>query len=116
MRGDLRRQCRPPHSGGLVLIVDRLDKSALQFERHLRAKIIQLDPWNRVEAMREGRETDAQYIERSLRQMHSFANDLGCHVQIIAHPAKMDAGMVALACGAALDHFVCGSGRVEPTS
>lgn len=53
-------------------------------------KIVQLDPWNRLEAMREGGETDVQYIERCLRELHSFANDLGCHVQIIAHPAKME--------------------------
>jgi twinkle protein len=49
-------------------------------------RIVQVDPWNRMEASREPRET----IERCLRVIDQFATDLNCHVQIIAHPAKME--------------------------
>jgi twinkle protein len=54
------------------------------------AKIIQLDPWNRLEATRARDETESEYILRCLRALHVFANDMDCHVQIVAHPSKMD--------------------------
>lgn len=54
------------------------------------AKIIQLDPWNRLEATRSYRENETEYIARCLRSLYVFAQDMDCHVQIIAHPAKMD--------------------------
>ena len=52
------------------------------------AKVIQLDPWNRLEASREPRESETDYIGRCLRELYNFAVDMNCHVQIIAHPAK----------------------------
>ena len=52
------------------------------------AKIIQLDPWNRLESQRKKDETEPEYIARCLREVAVFAKDLGVHVQIIAHPAK----------------------------
>lgn len=55
------------------------------------AKVLQIDPWNRLEAMREHRESETDYILRCLRAMYVFATDMDCHVQVIAHPAKMDA-------------------------
>lgn len=51
-------------------------------------RIVQLDPWNRLEASRGREETETEYIGRCLRELHSFAQDMNCHVQIIAHPAK----------------------------
>lgn len=54
------------------------------------ARIIQLDPWNRLEASRGRDESETEYIGRCLRSLHQFAHDMNCHVQIIAHPAKMD--------------------------
>ncbi len=54
------------------------------------ARIIQLDPWNRLEASRSRDETETEYILRCLRALYVFAQDMDCHVQIIAHPAKMD--------------------------
>jgi twinkle protein len=54
------------------------------------AKIIQLDPWNRLEASRSKSESETEYIARCLRSLYVFAQDMNCHVQIIAHPAKMD--------------------------
>jgi len=54
------------------------------------AKIVTLDPWNRLEAMRMPREREDEYILRCLRALYVFSKDLNCHVQIVAHPAKMD--------------------------
>ena len=54
------------------------------------ARIIQLDPWNRLEAARAQHENEPDYIARCLRTIHQFATDMNCHVQILAHPAKMD--------------------------
>jgi twinkle protein len=54
-------------------------------------KVIQLDPWNRLESQRGERETEPEYVARCLRALHVFAKETGCHVQIVAHPAKRDA-------------------------
>ena len=54
------------------------------------AKVVQLDPWNRLEASRDVRESETDYIGRCLRELYAFATDLNCHVQIIAHPAKRE--------------------------
>jgi twinkle protein len=67
-----------------------LDKAEVAVVRH-GARIIQLDPWNRLEASRDSRaESETDYIGRCLRTLHAFATDMNCHVQILAHPAKMD--------------------------
>ena len=65
-----------------------LDQAEIAVVRH-GVKIIQLDPWNRLEASRERSESETEYIARCLRSLHVFAVDMDCHVQIIAHPAKM---------------------------
>jgi len=66
-----------------------LDMAEIAVIRH-GARIIQVDPWNRLEASRASDETETEYIGRCLRTLHAFAHDMNCHVQIIAHPAKMD--------------------------
>lgn len=66
-----------------------LDMAEIAVVRH-GARIIQIDPWNRVEASRTKEETETEYIGRCLRGLHTFAHDMNCHVQILAHPAKMD--------------------------
>ncbi len=53
------------------------------------ARVIQLDPWNRLEATRTRDESETEYILRCLRALYVFANDMDCHVQVVAHPAKM---------------------------
>jgi twinkle protein len=55
-------------------------------------RILQIDPWNRLEASRELRESETDYIGRCLRELYNFAVDFDCHVQIIAHPAKSGDG------------------------
>lgn len=66
-----------------------LDMAEVAVVRH-GARIIQLDPWNRLEASRGRDESETEYIGRCLRSLHVFAHDMNCHVQIVAHPAKMD--------------------------
>jgi twinkle protein len=66
-----------------------LDIAEVAIVRH-GARIIQIDPWNRIEATRPNGESETDYIGRCLRAIYAFANDMSCHVQIIAHPAKMD--------------------------
>jgi twinkle protein len=53
------------------------------------ARVLVLDPWNRLESARGKTEAETDYILRCLRSLYSFAQDMNCHVQIIAHPAKM---------------------------
>lgn len=66
-----------------------LDMAEVAVVRH-GAKIIQIDPWNRMEAARGKDESETEYIGRCLRACHAFAHDMGVHFQILAHPAKMD--------------------------
>lgn len=66
-----------------------LDKAEVAVIRH-GAKVFQIDPWNRLESNRTRDETETEYILRCLRTMHVFAHDMNCHVQVIAHPSKMD--------------------------
>ncbi len=54
------------------------------------AKVLQIDPWNRLEAQKDSKESDTDYIRRCLLEAHAFANDLKVHVQILAHPSKME--------------------------
>lgn len=54
------------------------------------ARLLQIDPWNRLEATRGRDETETEYIARCLRALTVFGVDMGCHVQVVAHPAKMD--------------------------
>jgi twinkle protein len=54
------------------------------------AKVIQLDPWNRLESARDDNETETEYIGRCLTALYVFAQQFDCHVQILAHPTKMD--------------------------
>lgn len=66
-----------------------LDMAEVAVVRH-GCRVVQVDPWNRLEASRAPGETETDYIGRCLRTIHGFAHDLNCHVQVIAHPAKMD--------------------------
>jgi twinkle protein len=66
-----------------------LDLAEVAVVRH-GARIIQVDPWNRLEASRGRDQSETEYIGMCLRECHSFAQDMNCHVQILAHPAKME--------------------------
>lgn len=66
-----------------------LDCAEVAVVRH-GCRIVSLDPWNRLEGDRGQDESETDYIGRCLRTIYSFAQDMNCHVQILAHPAKMD--------------------------
>ena len=66
-----------------------LDMAEIAVVRH-GARVVQLDPWNRLEASRTRDESETDYIGRCLRTLYDFADSMNCHVQILAHPAKMD--------------------------
>jgi twinkle protein len=66
-----------------------LDTAETAVIRH-GARVVVLDPWNRLESARGPREAETDYIGRCLRELHAFAHDLNVHVQILAHPAKME--------------------------
>lgn len=66
-----------------------LDMAEVAVIRH-GARIIQVDPWNRLEAARGRDQSETEYIGMCLREIHAFAHDMNCHVQILAHPAKME--------------------------
>jgi twinkle protein len=67
-----------------------LDMAEVAVVRH-GAQIVQLDPWNRLESQRDPRkESETEYIGRCLTEIYAFAQQLNAHVQILAHPAKMD--------------------------
>lgn len=53
-------------------------------------RVIQIDPWNKLEADRPSdmRETDC--IGQALDEMIDFARDMKVHIQIIGHAAKGD--------------------------
>lgn len=54
------------------------------------AKVVQLDPWNRLESQRKPNESETDYIGRCMTAMHVFASDMNVHFQILLHPSKMD--------------------------
>lgn len=66
-----------------------LDLAEVAVVRH-GARIVQVDPWNRLEASRGRDQSETEYIGMCLREIHAFAHDMNCHVQILAHPAKME--------------------------
>lgn len=51
-------------------------------------KVIQIDPWNRLESQRGEKESETDYQARCLRSASVFSKDTGCHMQFVAHPAK----------------------------
>jgi twinkle protein len=66
-----------------------LDTAEVAVVRH-GAKVVQIDPWNRLESQRDNRESETEYIGRCLTNLYVFAQDMGCHVQVLAHPSKME--------------------------
>ena len=52
-------------------------------------QILQIDPWNRLDIDRPSSMSETEYILKSLVKVATFAKTMQCHVQIVAHPAKM---------------------------
>lgn len=66
-----------------------LGQAEIAVTRH-KAKVIQIDPFNRLEGQKEAKESETDYIAKCLRACYTFAVDMQVHMQIIAHPAKSD--------------------------
>lgn len=66
-----------------------LDMAEIAVVRH-GARVIQIDPWNRLESQRAERESQTEYTGRCLTALYVFAQQFNVHVQVLAHPAKMD--------------------------
>lgn len=66
-----------------------LDMAEVAVVRH-GCKVLQIDPFNRLESTRPSGESETDYIGRCLTALYVFAEDMNCHVQVLAHPAKMD--------------------------
>lgn len=64
-----------------------LDTAEVAVVRH-NARVIQIDPWNKLEANRPQGMSETDYIGQCIDECLDFANDLNVHMQILAHPAK----------------------------
>lgn len=53
-------------------------------------KILVIDPYNKIEHMRDRNESETEYISRFLDRMTSFAKQFNVLVFLVAHPRKMD--------------------------
>jgi twinkle protein len=76
----------PEEAPSLDWILDMAEAAVI---RH-GARIVQIDPWNRLESQRTSQENETDYIRRCLKAAHVFAKQMNCHVQIVAHPGKRD--------------------------
>ena len=56
------------------------------------ARMIQIDPWNKLESDRPNDMRETDWIGQCLDEIMDFAQDFNVHVQILAHPAKMMSG------------------------
>ncbi len=64
-----------------------LDLAEVAVIRH-GVKIVQIDPWNKLEADRPSGERETDWIRDRLNEAMNFAKDMRVHFQILAHPAK----------------------------
>jgi twinkle protein len=76
----------PPDQPTLKWILKTAEDAVIRYG----CRIVQIDPWNRLEAARAAGEREDEYVLRCLKDCYAFATDMNVHVQILAHPAKMD--------------------------
>ena len=48
-----------------------------------------IDPWNYIEQSRDRGQNETEYVSAVLGKLRNFAQRLGVHVYLVAHPAKM---------------------------
>jgi twinkle protein len=65
-----------------------LDMAEVAVVRH-GARIIQIDPFNKLEWDRPSNVRETDWIRDCLNEAMSFAKDMNVHFQILAHPAKI---------------------------
>lgn len=66
-----------------------LDTAEAAVTRH-KARIVLIDPWNKVDDECPDGTPETKWIGRCLDQLLDFAKSMDCHVMVIAHPAKSD--------------------------
>lgn len=82
----------PPRTKSSDLTFGRvLDLGAAAVTR-FGAQVLQIDPWNRMEYRMDRGERVTDYVSRCLDLATEFADSMNAHIQILAHPAKRDAG------------------------
>lgn len=64
------------------------DFEALVVRHNVKALVI--DPWNKLEASKPDRMPETEWIGRCLDEIRTFAVQMNVHIQILAHPAKVD--------------------------
>ena len=65
-----------------------LDTAEVAVVRHA-ARAVLIDPWNKLESTRPHHQSETDYVGDALDSCMDFAQDMGAHVQIIAHPSKV---------------------------
>lgn len=63
--------------------------TALYLQKAEGIDVLVLDPWNKIKHDVLPKETDRQYIARTLRDLHAFAKRTGLNIWIVAHTRKM---------------------------
>jgi twinkle protein len=66
-----------------------MDLAEVAVMRH-RAKIIVLDPWNKVEGDRPANVRETDWIRDRLNEMLDFARNFGVLMLVLCHPAKSE--------------------------
>lgn len=78
----------PIDGEGDFQLEDLIDKAEIAVVRH-GIRIWVLDPWNQIEHLKTGDETETDYTARALRALRRFARRFDVAVLIVAHPMKM---------------------------
>lgn len=71
------------------ITIDNILEKAKYLVRKHGIKILVIDPFNKLENMQSGNETETQYISRFLDKLTNFARVNGVLVFLVAHPRKM---------------------------
>jgi twinkle protein len=70
-----------------------LEVVATAVKRH-ECRIVVIDPWNEIDHSRPDGMSLTEYTGYAIKQFKRVAKALDCHIMLVAHPAKMDAGKV----------------------
>jgi twinkle protein len=77
-----------PEDGEGFQLDDLIEKAEIAVIRH-GIRMWVLDPWNQIEHLKGGDETETEYTARALRALRRFARRFEVAVVLVAHPAKM---------------------------
>lgn len=76
------------------ITIDKVLKNAKSFVKSKGIKILVIDPYNRLEHQMDKGDSETQYISRFLDKLTLFAKMNDLLVILVAHPRKMEAGVV----------------------